>query len=275
MGNQPEPSKVVEGRSAEDYRGALDTVLTIAEGVLGVVPVPQAKAAALAVGAAKSVASFARDNHDVILKVAPLVAPAAEKAADIGKGAIAKAPEGVGRGAGKVFGAARNAAGVLGDAASQAKGVVGGKVHGVTDRRAQEKARRDARRTLLDGAGTRMSVDRFLENWNMQEVVSDDDYLDFSGCYVIATYARAVKKDDYSEYRDIYVGKSLSMGRSVYDDVSGKGDVDVYADVKYKQDVYVLLFPCREDKLDQLKGSLVVALDADASYNAPPPTTSR
>lgn len=80
---------------------------------------------------------------------------------------------------------------------------------------------------------------------------------------------------DYSEYRDIYVGKSLSMGRSVYDDVSGKGDVDVYADVKYKQDVYVLLFPCREDKLDQLKGSLVVALDADASYNAPPPTTSR
>ena len=113
-----------------------------------------------------------------------------------------------------------------------------------------------------------MPVERFLENWELQKTVSGaEGYLDFAGCYAIATYGRAVKKDDYSEYRDIYVSKSNRMGSSIYDDLSGRGNPDVYADVKYKQDVYVLLFPCEESRLDQLEHSLVVALDADASYN--------
>lgn len=39
---------------------------------------------------------------------------------------------------------------------------------------------------------------------------------------------------------------------SIHDDFIGKGNPDVYADVKYKQHVYVLLYPCQEDRLDQL-----------------------
>ena len=268
MSEELEGTKVVESRSAKDYEKALDTVLAIAEGVLLVAPVPQAKVAGAAIGVAKKAVGFARNHHDEILKVAPLAAPAASKVADAAKDAMEKAPAGVSRGMGKVFGAAKSAAGVVGDAASQAKGAVGDRVRTASDKRAQEKARLEARRTLLDGAGTRMSVDRFLENWELQKTVSDgDSYLDFSGCYVVATYGHAVKKDDYSQYRDIYVSKSNHVGSSIRDDLSGKGNPDVYADVKYKQDVYVLLFPCEESRLDQLERSLVVALDADASYN--------
>ena len=267
MTEQAKPMKVVEERSAEDYRGALDAVLSVAEGVLLAVPTPQIKVVGAAIGVAKTAASFAHDHHDVILEVAPLVAPAAEKAADIAKNVAAKAPDGVGRGAGKVLDVAKDAAGALGAAASQACDSVGGKVRGVADKHAQEKARKEARRTLLDGAGTRMPVKRFVENWSMQEPLSSGDYLNFAGCYVIATYGKAVKKDDYGEYRDVYVGQSRSMGRSIHDDIVGKGNPDVYADIKYDQDVYILLFPCQEEQLDRLEESLVVALDADASYN--------
>ena len=43
--------------------------------------------------------------------------------------------------------------------------------------------------------------------------------------------------------------------------------MDVYADVKYKQCVYILVYPCLSEKIDELEASLVTALDADRSYN--------
>lgn len=39
------------------------------------------------------------------------------------------------------------------------------------------------------------------------------------------------------------------------------------ADVKYKQHMYILVYPCAPDKLDELEASLITALDADQSYN--------
>ena len=144
-------------------------------------------------------------------------------------------------------------------------------VQGAIDVRAQEKARKLARKTLLDGAGIRMSSTSFMENWDVQSKLQErstgEGYLNYCGCYVIITCDGAVHKDDYSKYREIYVGKSTNMGASIHDDFVGKGNADIYADVKYKQHVYVLLYPCSEDKLDQLEESLITALDADASYN--------
>ena len=89
----------------------------------------------------------------------------------------------------------------------------------------------------------------------------------FGGCYVVAVYARAVKKGDFSSFRDLYVGKSDDVGASIYGDLTGEGNADVYADVKYKQHVYILVYPCAPDKLDELQASLIAALDADRSYN--------
>ena len=59
------------------------------------------------------------------------------------------------------------------------------------------------------------------------------------------------------------------MGKAIHGDLTGLGNVDVYADVKYKQHVYILLYPCPMDKIDELEASLIAALDADVSYNKP------
>ncbi len=258
--------KEIEARSAEDYENALDVALSLAEGALAFVPVPQAKAAAVALGVVqKAVIPLARKNAGTIQAAA---APLADKAVHAAKNAAEKAPESIARNASKVADTAKGAAQAIGGVATAATSGIREKVRNSTDRRAQERARKEARRVLLDGAGTRMEVERFIENWNLQASVSDEKgYLDFTGCYAVATYGHAVKREDYSDFRDIYIGKSTNMGQSIHDDITGKGNPDVYADVKYQQDVYVLLFPCKEDKLDQLERSLVVALDADASYN--------
>lgn len=84
---------------------------------------------------------------------------------------------------------------------------------------------------------------------------------------MVITCNGAVHRDDYSKYRELYVGKSENMGASIHADFSGLDNADVHADVKYKQHVYVLLYPCEKDKLDELETSLITALDADESYS--------
>ena len=249
-------------RSAEMYVDAVNAVIGLA-GMAVPLLVPGGKAAAVA-GAVVKAAPVIQGVANQLPKIAPVVAPAAKKVVGA---AAEKAPDAVAAGFGKVAAAAKGAAEAAGGAAAGARNAV----QGAIDIRAQEKARKLARRTLLDGAGIRMSSASFMENWDVQSKLQEgstgEGYLNYCGCYVIITCDGAVHKDDYSKYREIYVGKSTDMGASIHDDFVGKGNADVYADVKYKQHVYVLLYPCSEDKLDQLEESLITALDADASYN--------
>lgn len=246
-------------RSAEDYVNAANAVIEIAEIAVGLIP--GGGAAAVVAQKAIRYAPVAKKLVARIPDVAPIAGQVAVKLQD-------KAPDAVGEQAGKMLGAVKGvaaAAGEKGHAASDA-------VKRSFDARAQEKARREARRALLDGAGIRMSVEQFMDNRATQGKLSAqavDEYLAYCGCYAIATYSSSVKKDDYSSFRDIFIGKSNNMGKSIYADIIGEGNIDVYADVKYKQHVYVLLYPCAPDKLDALESSLVTALDADSSYNAP------
>lgn len=115
-----------------------------------------------------------------------------------------------------------------------------------------------------------MSSEQFLDNWKSREKIpgqAPEGYLSYSGCYVIATYSSPVRKDDYSAFRELYVGKSDNIGASIYSDLTGGGNVDIYADAKYKQHVYVLLYPCAPEKAGQLESFLIIALDANESYN--------
>ena len=249
-------------RTADMYVNAVNAEIGLA-GMAVPLLVPGGKAAAVA-GAVVKAAPVIQGVANQLPKIAPVVAPAAKKVAGV---AAEKDPEAVAMGFGKVADAAKGAAAAAGDAVGGARSVV----QGAIDAKVQEKARKLARRTLLDGAGIRMSSSSFMENWDvqskLQESSADEGYLNYCGCYVIITCDGAVHKDDYSKYREIYVGKSANMGASIHDDFTGKGNADVYADVKYKQHVYVLLYPCSEDKLDQLEESLITALDADTSYN--------
>ena len=255
------PTSSVEERSAQDYADAMNAVLDIAEIAVGFIP--GVGAAAKAAQVAPKAIRFARGAAAAIPAVAPVVGPAAKKVAD-------HAPEAVGQridtAATAVGGLFKGVAGAVGGAVDAA----GSAVKGALDEKAQEEARRAARKAILDGAGVRMSVATFRDNWDMNAnvaPVSAGSYLNYCGCYVLAVYGSTVKKDDYGTFRDIYVGASTDMGKSIHDDISGKGNIDIYADVKYKQHVYMMLYPCAEDKLEALKDSLVTALDADKSYN--------
>lgn len=250
-----------DDRSADAYIDAVNAVIGLAEMAMPQLKGRGGKAAVLA-GAVVKAAPVARAAAEQIPKIAPVIAPAAKKAANV---VADKVPGAVGEGAGKVAGAAKNAAGALGGAA----GSVRNAAKDAAEVRAQEKARELARKTLLDGAGIRMSAAKFQENWGVQSKVpgAHEGYLAYSGCYVVITCDSAVRKDDYSRYRELFVGKSENIGASIHDDFVGRGNPDVYADVKYKQHVYVLLYPCEKDKIDQLEASLITALDADESYN--------
>lgn len=57
------------------------------------------------------------------------------------------------------------------------------------------------------------------------------------------------------------------MGKAIHGDLTGLGNVDVYAGVKYNQYVYILLYSRPVEKVDGLAGSLIAALDAGFLYN--------
>ena len=255
------PSSTVEERSAKEYADAMNAVLDIAE--LAVEFIPGAGAASKVAKVAPKALHLARKAADAMPKVAPVVGPFVKKAAG-------HAPEAASQG----IDAAANAVGGLvkgvSDAAGGAVRAAGAVVRDAFDAKAQEEARRAARKAILDGAGVRMPLSTFLENWKLNASAvsgSEIDYLNYCGCYVLAVYGAAVKNDDFSMYRNIYVGESTDLGKRIYAEACGKGNVDIYADVKYRQHVYLMLYPCTEDRLEELKESLITALDADKSYN--------
>lgn len=245
-----------EEKSAVDIATAANVAIEIA--MIAVDFIPGGKAVKLVSGVKK----YAPVAKRMVGKL-PDVAPIAKQAADALQD---KAPDAIAVGADKVKGAMKSAA----DAAADRGRAVGDSVKESVEAREREKARKAARRALLDGAGNQMPVVQFLQNWEIQNgaaVQPGDGYMGFSGCYVIATYAHPVKKGDFSKFRDLYVGKSENVGDSIFKDLTGRGNVDVYADVKYKQCVYILVYPCLPEKIDELEASLVTALDADRSYN--------
>lgn len=262
MGRKPSDfttaqSNYSTAREANDYRDAAQAVIDIVEAVANMAN--KGKFAAVFEKATKFT-PLARQMVNMI----PNVAPVANRVAAVVRD---KAPDAVNEAGDSVVRAAKGA----GDMVVQRGKAVGDAVRGAIDERAQQKARTEARRALLDGAGNKLSVEDFMKTWRMQSGLSVQDgegIFAYYGCYAIVTYPSAVKKGNYHKFKGIYVGKSDDMFKSIHDDIIGKGNVDVYADVKYGQHVYVFLYPCAADKLESLEASLITALDADSSYNA-------
>lgn len=255
-----------QDRTADSYIAALNAVADI----IGSIDAAKfgGKGAAL-IGIAQKAVPYIKKAAPYIKDVAPVVAPHVQKVVH----AVAdKAPEAVGTQAAKVADAAKSAANKVVDTANKA----GDAMHDAAEKRAQEKARKLARKTLLSGAGRHIEAQTFLKTWNDQHdlasqldgsVTAGMDLYAFPGCYITVTCDATVKKDDFSKFREVYVGKAENMGEAIHADFCGSGNPDVYADVKYKQHVYVLLYPCEVEKLDEMHASLVAALDADRSYN--------
>ncbi|MFR0869788.1 MAG: hypothetical protein ACLSGS_12650, partial [Adlercreutzia sp.] len=98
--------------------------------------------------------------------------------------------------------------------------------------------------------------------------VSAGRFVSFPGCYVAITYGEKFSGKHIAEYREARVFYSDNMGRSIIDDIEGRGDADIYADVKYGQGVRFYLFPCDEENSAKLLESLSQVLVEDDSVEA-------
>lgn len=114
-----------------------------------------------------------------------------------------------------------------------------------------------------------ISAKEFFENFEnnvSSEADLSDGYMAIAGCYAVVTMKSAREKDP-SAYEDVYVGCGKSMGFSIYTQLCGFGNVDVYADFKFKRPMMILLFPCEEKDLESRYEALVRDLQAEGSYN--------
>lgn len=92
-------------------------------------------------------------------------------------------------------------------------------------------------------------------------------YQDGSGCYIITVYPTRVTDGKWKNYENVYVGQSKCVYQRVHNHFNGKGNGDVYADIKYGKWVYVSFVRCEEYELNQKEIELISIFNATRSYN--------
>lgn len=165
------------------------------------------------------------------------------------------------------------------EATQKAKGALGGivkKVGDVTDTvgnaaakaseakdahneiKAQKKQERElakqlkvARQAVLEGASQVVTYKEFSKRQVGSGIAWVAGPFEGPGCFALATYAALDFDKDLTDYLNIYVGKGLVLKDAITLAASREGDPDVYADVKYKQNVHVYAYPCVEDEIDE------------------------
>lgn len=160
-------------------------------------------------------------------------------------------------------------AGQAGDAVKSAQSAVFEKAQQLKDNKAQKKELEAARSKAIASSISSVSAEEFFENFeaNISDVNNlKNGYMAISGCYAILTM-KSNREKDLSEYRDVYVGCSETVGFDMYSQLCGFGNVDVYADFKFKQPMKILIYPCDSDQLKDRYASLVQDLQSVLSYN--------
>ncbi len=176
-------------------------------------------------------------------------------------------------GAGKAGNAVKNAAGDAAGTVSTALSKLGDAKDGIMRDLYEAKSEKELRRAIKEA---RQSV---LENATIKTTVSDlqkaaektagamvGPLNDVPGCFVIATYRKLDFDNDLTDYTGIFVGKADDVSDGVFSAISRAGDPDVYADVKFKQNVHVYVYNCRAEDLDERFDSLLQTFADDRLY---------
>lgn len=120
-------------------------------------------------------------------------------------------------------------------------------------------------------SGHFISCRDFEKNWiaaENGETGSGLKYRDGPGCYVITIFNHPVTDGNYRNYENIYIGQSLNICQRVHNHFNGKGNGDVYADVRNGKSVYVRLLRCDRKQMNDLERKLIKAFNATSSYNS-------
>ena len=142
------------------------------------------------------------------------------------------------------------------------------KSRAASERKQQQMAQVEARKELLACAPVVIDAKTLKHDSGDCGDVSAGRFVSFPGCYVAITYGEKFSGKHIAEYREARVFYSDNMGRSIIDDIEGRGDADIYADVKYGQGVRFYLFPCDEENSAKLLESLSQVLVEDDSVEA-------
>ena len=119
--------------------------------------------------------------------------------------------------------------------------------------------------------GKFLSAEEFNRRWITKrkdgKTVSGFKVQDRPGCYVILIFDKPVRNGRYQGYKNVYVGQSIHVFQRVRNHLTGHGNGEVYADVKYGKHVYVQIVPCKQEDLNRTEIRLIEAFDATRSYN--------
>lgn len=160
-------------------------------------------------------------------------------------------------------------AGQAGNAVKGFQGAVFEKAQQIKDNKAHKKELEEARNRAITSSISSVSAEEFFKNFEANITDVNDlktGYMAISGCYVILTM-KSNREKDLSEYKDVYVGCSDTIGFDVYSQLCGFSNVDVYADFKFKQPMKILIYPCESDQLESRYASLVQDFQSVSSYN--------
>lgn len=233
-----------------------------------------AQAASKAVGLAKDpevqkkamqTAQKAWENKDEIKKAVDAASPLVQKVAEKSAAAGSKAAGFAGEAAIGVAKAASNAT----DSASAA-------MKASAERRAHEKELAEARQQLLQSATARMEAAAFEREWSKAIQSGGPAPLKSPGYFVIAVYKGKANNGKLHDYSDVFVARAEDMGASIHRHMSGLGNPDVYADMKYGRSMLVFAYPDFDfdDDNNETLCRFIVALRADLSYNVRAAETS-
>lgn len=130
-------------------------------------------------------------------------------------------------------------------------------------------ANRKIKQSILNGEF--ISAKDFQSNWiaakHGNKGIVGYKYNDNPGCYIILIFDNEVTDNDYSQYKDVYVGQSINMCQRIHDHLSGYGNGDVYADFKYGKHLYVKMIPYANSELNIREKELIRSFNATKSYN--------
>ncbi|MCH3968856.1 MAG: hypothetical protein PHR15_08120 [Atopobiaceae bacterium] len=213
-------------------------------------PIVAGLASDLATEAAEKIRDpeFQKQAADAVGKAAGAVGDAAKGVGNVAKGAV--------EGAGQAVGAAG--------------GFVAGAV-GAQNARHQTDERRHAALAVVEG-NVHVDTPTFEKNY-MAAKDAGLEYFAIPGCYVIVLLGSPARHDaDLERYREVYVGSDdASISEGVHRHLMGFGNVDVYADYKYRRTCqYVFMVPASgAAAIEGMRGKLTDLFGASASYNAP------
>ena len=189
----------------------------------------------------------------LIEQVKPLVGEVDVQA--VAKGIKAGA-DGVAKGASEAVGGAAEKAGSLLAKLGDAKDELAESLAQARSEKELKKAIRDARQSVLENATTTITVADMLKAKEKAEETGVGPINNMPGCFVIATYKKHDFDKDLTDYISLYIGRAGNVSAGVEKAIGREGDPDVYADVKYKQNVHVYVYNCLPEELDRLSENL-------------------